>query len=238
MSVCQVVFPSKEPGNCQSLGYRGRSAPIIPSSNQKGYQILPILSCQLLGHTTHTLKINTLNQSSFTILCLSLGPEVYLCSSVKFVTQEVSIFSKCSVCLFLLSLFSCFYRSIHSLWVCMLSRSIVSNSYDLKDCSLSGFSVHEIFQARILEWVTISSSRGSSWPRDRTQVSCFAGSLLHWQAGSLPLNYLGSPQIFTKCCISQNSQQNIYRYTERNILSEIAHAIIEAEKSYDLLSVN
>ena len=40
-----------------------------------------------------------------------------------------------------------------------------------------------ILQARILEWVAMPSSRGSSQPRDRTQVSCF----LHWQAGSLPL---------------------------------------------------
>ena len=31
------------------------------------------------------------------------------------------------------------------------------------------------FQARVLEWVTISFSRGSSWPRDQTQVSCIAG---------------------------------------------------------------
>ena len=36
------------------------------------------------------------------------------------------------------------------------------------DCSPPGFSVHGTFQARILEWVDISSFRGSSWPRDRT----------------------------------------------------------------------
>ena len=46
---------------------------------------------------------------------------------------------------------------------------------DPMDCSLPGFSVHEIFQARVLEWVAISFSRGSSWPRDWTQVSCIAG---------------------------------------------------------------
>ena len=40
------------------------------------------------------------------------------------------------------------------------------------DCSPPGSSVHGIFQARILEWVTISSSRGSSQPRDRTLVTC------------------------------------------------------------------
>ena len=44
-----------------------------------------------------------------------------------------------------------------------------------KDCSLPGSSVHGIFQARILEWVAISFSRGSSQPRDRTQVSCIVG---------------------------------------------------------------
>ena len=43
---------------------------------------------------------------------------------------------------------------------------------DPMGCSLPGSSVYGIFQARVLEWVAISFSRGSSWPRDRTQVSC------------------------------------------------------------------
>ena len=43
---------------------------------------------------------------------------------------------------------------------------------DPMDYSLPGSSVHEILQARILEWVVISFSRGSSRPRDRTRVSC------------------------------------------------------------------
>ena len=38
------------------------------------------------------------------------------------------------------------------------------------DCSLPGSSVHGIFQAIVLEWIAISFSRGSSQPRDRTQV--------------------------------------------------------------------
>ena len=45
----------------------------------------------------------------------------------------------------------------------------------LQPHSLSGSSVHGISQARILEWVTISSSRGSSWSRDQTHISCLAG---------------------------------------------------------------
>ena len=40
------------------------------------------------------------------------------------------------------------------------------------DCSLPGSSVHGIFQAIVLEWIAISFSRGSSQPRDQTQVSC------------------------------------------------------------------
>ena len=46
---------------------------------------------------------------------------------------------------------------------------------DSMDCSPSGFSIHGVFQARILEWVVISFSRGSSPARDRTQVSCIEG---------------------------------------------------------------
>ena len=43
------------------------------------------------------------------------------------------------------------------------------------DCSLPGSSVHGIFQARVLEWIAISFSRGSSRPRDWTRVSCIVG---------------------------------------------------------------
>ena len=43
------------------------------------------------------------------------------------------------------------------------------------DCSLPGSSVHGILQARILEWIAIPFSQGSSWPRDWTRVSCIAG---------------------------------------------------------------
>ena len=46
---------------------------------------------------------------------------------------------------------------------------------DPVDCSPPGSSVHGILQARVLEWVAISFSRGSSRPRDQTQVSRIAG---------------------------------------------------------------
>ena len=55
------------------------------------------------------------------------------------------------------------------------SHSVVSNSLRPMDCSLSGSSVHGIFQARVLEWIATSFSRGSSQPRNQTWVSCIAG---------------------------------------------------------------
>ena len=55
--------------------------------------------------------------------------------------------------------------------VCVLS---VSASLWSPDCSPPGSSVHGIFQRRILEWGAIPFSKGSSWPRDPTQVSCIA----------------------------------------------------------------
>ena len=50
---------------------------------------------------------------------------------------------------------------------------------DPMDCSLPGFSVHGIFQARILEWIAIPISKGTSQPRDQTLVSCIAGKILY-----------------------------------------------------------
>ena len=41
-----------------------------------------------------------------------------------------------------------------------------------KDCSLPGSSVHGVLQGRILEWVAMPSSKGSSWTKDWTRVSC------------------------------------------------------------------
>ena len=55
-------------------------------------------------------------------------------------------------------------------WSC----SVMANSLP-RNCSPPRSSIHGIFQARILEWVAISFSRGSSRPRDQTQVSHIAG---------------------------------------------------------------
>ena len=58
------------------------------------------------------------------------------------------------------------------LCVCSFAQSFLV-LWDPMDCSPPGFPVHGIFQARILEWVAISSSKRSSQPRDKTHISAF-----------------------------------------------------------------
>ena len=72
---------------------------------------------------------------------------------------------------------------------------------DPSDCSLSGSSVHGIFQTRILEWVAISSSRGSFQLRDGTRISCFsciAGRFFTTEP------HQGSPAMYIYIAISIN----------------------------------
>ena len=71
--------------------------------------------------------------------------------------------------------------------VCVYTQSCLTFC-DPMNCSLTGSSVHGILQARILEWVAISFSRGSSPPKNRTlvsYVSCIGRRILH------PLSHLG-----------------------------------------------
>ena len=58
---------------------------------------------------------------------------------------------------------------------CTQSCLTLCDPMDPMDCSPPGSSVHGISQAQTLEWVAISSSRGSSQPRDQTRISCMAG---------------------------------------------------------------
>ena len=81
-----------------------------------------------------------------------------------------------------------------SMWwnACVCAKSLQScpTLCDSVDCSLSGSSVHGILQARILQWVAMPSSRGSSRPRDWTcvfYISCI-------EAGSLSLALPGKPR--------------------------------------------
>ena len=75
------------------------------------------------------------------------------------------------------------YRARVFVCMCVCAQSCPTLC-DPTDCSLADSSVHGILQARTVEWVTISSSRGSSWPRDWTRilwVFCIGRQILyHW----------------------------------------------------------
>ena len=78
--------------------------------------------------------------------------------------------------------------------VCMHARLLTCFShvsFNPIDYNLPGSSVHGILQAWILEWVAMLSSRESSWPRDRTCVSC---KFLALQVNSLLLGHWRSPR--------------------------------------------
>ena len=75
-----------------------------------------------------------------------------------------------------------------SLFCCCLVTKLFLTLWDPIDCSLPGSSVHGISQAKILEWVAISFSRASSWPRDQTCVSCIGRWILYrWATREGPL---------------------------------------------------
>ena len=63
---------------------------------------------------------------------------------------------------------------------------------DPMDCSPPGSPVDGISQARILEWVVISSLKGSFWLRDWTHISCIGKQILyHWATREVPVVLLG-----------------------------------------------
>ena len=82
-------------------------------------------------------------------------------------------------------------------------KLLVAQSYltlcDLMDWSPPSFSVHGILQARILEWVAILFSRGSSQLRDRTWVSSIAGRLLPSEPSGKPTTLARGPFEYTWC---------------------------------------
>ena len=85
--------------------------------------------------------------------------------------------------------------------VCLVTKSYLALCNPM-DCSPPGSSVHEIFQARILEWSAISYSRGSSQPRERTQISCIScigrQVLCHWRHLGSPINILHNHSVCIK----------------------------------------
>ena len=97
---------------------------------------------------------------------------------------------------------------------CCLVAESSPTLFDPMDCSLPGSSVHGILQARILQWVAIPSSRGSSQPRDQTQVSCIAGRFFAiWATSqSLPQDFLVQTSAYLRDhCFSLPSEWPFFR---------------------------
>ena len=84
------------------------------------------------------------------------------------------------------------------------SCSVVSDFLGINGlCSPPGFSVHGILQARILEWIDVSFSRGSSLSRDQTHIfciSCISSRILyHRAAGEALIKYLWKEEVSCWC---------------------------------------
>ena len=80
-------------------------------------------------------------------------------------------------------------------------------------CDPMGYTVHGILLARLLEWVAFPFSRGSSQPRDRTQVSCIAGGFFtSWTTREAPKHWAGSLSLLQWIFPTQGSNQGLLHY--------------------------
>ena len=108
-------------------------------------------------------KLQNLCLPYFAFFCLPSGT-FYLCFLFSTYFAKPTVTFSCSVdqCEWISGLGSQSFQSCLTL-------------YSPMDCNPPGSSVHGIFPARLLEWVAMPSSKGSSWSRDRTLLSCIAG---------------------------------------------------------------
>ena len=102
---------------------------------------------------------------------------------------------------------------------------------DPLNCSLPSSSVDEILQARILEWVAIPFSRGSSQPRDETQVSCIAGRFLPTEPPGKPKNIgVGSLSLLHGIFSTQESNQGFLHC--RQIFYQLSYQILSYSRDF------
>ena len=95
-----------------------------------------------------------------------------------------------------------------------VSCSVVSDSVTPQTVPHQGTSVHGILQTRVLEWVAMPFSKGSSQPRDRTQVSCMAGRFFtiwatgkSWRDGSSNLLPCRLSIFRSRVCVTQRQRK-------------------------------
>ena len=109
-----------------------------------------------------------------------------------------------------------FYPFKHVVGSLVLSRSAMSDSEILWTGTLPGSSVHGTSQVTILEWVAIPFSRGSSWTRDRTHISCVyciaSESFTPQATGTLPT----IPEVRCDCWFASTTR-NICLFLEEEL---------------------
>ena len=135
-------------------------------------------------------------------------------------TERTASFNKCKTTKII--------QSMSQIITCVHAQSCPIHRIPM-DCSPPGSSVHRIFQARTLEWIPISSSRGSFQPRDQTRFLC----LLYWQADSLPLS-----QIIIK--LNKNKEHEIIREIPKYLVNRFLNKSQvkpkkEIEKIYSII---
>ena len=110
------------------------------------------------------------------------------------------------------------------------------------DCSLPGFSIYGILQARIMEWVTISFPRGSYRPRDRTRVSCIGGRHFNlWATREARIMkwkpHIENGRLKIPSTLKPKSYKNITNPTTRTYLRHLPWLLYEREVSLSCTSL-
>ena len=89
-------------------------------------------------------------------------------------------------------------------------------------CNFMDYIVHGILKARILEWVAFPFSRGSSQPRDQTQVSCIAGRFFtSWATGKPKNTGVGSLSLLQQIFLTQEWNRDLLHH--RRILYQLSY---------------
>ena len=108
--------------------------------------------------------------------------------TIKATRAKTHILGSCNSLPFVLQ-FNHFSKIYYISCCCLVTKSCLTLCYPM-DCSLPGSSVHGISQARVLEWVAISFSKGSFQPRDQTLISCLAGRFFTTESPGKPIRSL------------------------------------------------
>ena len=158
---CREIPCAEEPGRLQSMGLQRVALNLVTEQQQHGILLRNLSVCADPKLANRVVKI----QASVFFKAL----QEFSWAAVGLRTQDLG------------------YLSLH----CVCAPSLQSSPAlrNPMDGSPPGSFVHGIFLAGILEWVAISFSRGSSWPRDQTRVSCIsyiAGRLFIAEAPGKP----------------------------------------------------